>query len=292
MPAHLIKATVGLLTLLIELRYTLSRLIANPLTAAFVPAFQALRTQWTAVQAQEISLNEALSDAKAQVDIADAALDDFARRFSNAILALTGQSYTDELYTHYFKVPLAQLARPTLRGPLQTMIGWLVSLADPACPPTLAAMAPELKTLTDAGTAAQNARDALVLKIRSFRDVGERAQLFDAVNAERKHTEGALKKLGLATKGLPTTFSNEFFKPSEAEDPPPETVASVTDEITALGAQVTERNKRLDELKKEAADEATAAATKAQKQAQLDALNADIEAKKKQAQALKDELDK
>jgi hypothetical protein len=288
----MLRASLGLLTLLIELRYTLSRLIANPLTSAFVPAFQALRAQWTAVQAMEISLNEALSDAKAQVDIADAALDDFARRFSIALLALTGQDETDGLYLHYFKVSLHQLARPTLRGQLVTMTGWLTSLADPLCHPTLAAMAPELKKLTDDGAAAQNARDTLVIKIRTFRDVGERAQLFDAVNAERKSTEGALKKLALATPGLATSFSAEFFKPGEADEPPPETVDSVSSEIDVLNEKLKERDARLKELQKEATDAAVLAAANAAKQAQLDALNKDIEAKKKEAQALMDELNK
>src|SRR5262249_28872027 len=47
MPARLLKASLSLLSLLFQIRYTLSRLVAQPLTSAFVPAFQALRDLWT-----------------------------------------------------------------------------------------------------------------------------------------------------------------------------------------------------------------------------------------------------
>lgn len=288
MPARLIKTSIALLTLLVELRYTLSRLLAHPLTAGYVAVFQALRDQWTKVQALEISLNESLSDARAQVDIADAALDDFATRFSNAVLLLTGQKKDAPLYTHFFKVPLHAFKKPVLNGQLKAMSAWVKSL-ETTDHPSLAAMKDELVTLVTAGKKASDIRDALLLDIKNFREQGARQQLFDQVNAERKNLEGALAKLALSTPGLPAGFQNQFFKPGDAEEPE-ETIASVKEEIKALGDQLEERNTRLAELEKEAADEAADAQSKAQAQAELDAINKEIDEKKKKAKELEDKL--
>lgn len=290
MAARLLKISIALLTLLVELRYTLSRLLANPLTVSLAPAFQALRTQWTEVQALEISLHESLSDAKAQVDIADAALDAFAVRFSNALLALTGQKRDAPLYLHYFKVPLHVLSRPILAGQLQTMAAWIPSLVTTPHP-TLAAMKSELEALVAAGQKAEADRDALVVKIDTFRDVGERKQLFDKVNAERKAVHGALSKIGLATPGLPSGFANQFFKLVESSDPPEETIDSLEAEIKDLLAKIEERKARIASLTEEAADEAKKEEEKAKKVKKLAELNENIAAMQKAAQALEDEID-
>jgi hypothetical protein len=289
MAARLLRSSISLLLLLIELRYSLSRLLANPLTIVHAVRFQALRARWTIVQALEISLNEELSDAKAQVDIADAALDDFAVRFSNALLALTGQKRDAVLYVFFFKKPLSEFRKPILAGQLQAMTDWILSL-DTTPHPTLAAMKAELITLVEAGQKATKVRDTLLLKIRDFRDVGERKQLFDEVNAERKSVEGELSKLALQTPSLGTAFSQQFFKPSEAGDATEETIDSVTLEIKDLEAKLAERALRLVEITKEAEDAAKKAEDKAAKTARLAELNKDIEARKKEAQALKDEL--
>jgi hypothetical protein len=290
MPARLLKNTIALLTLLIDLRYTLSRLLAHPLTSSFLPAFQALRTKWTEVHTQEITLHEALSDARAQVDIADTALDDFAARFSNAVLALTGQKRDAPLYVHFFPKPLSEFRKPILAGQLRDMKNWLLSLATTPHS-TLAAMKTELETLVTAGEKATQARDTIVLKIRDFRDVGERAQLITKINAERKDLHGALSKLALSTPGLPSNFQNQFFKLADSDDEAEETVESLDAEIKELEERLAERNKLLVELKQEAADEAKEAQEKAQKALKLAELNKDIEAKQKEAKALKDELE-
>lgn len=289
MPARLLRPSLSLLALLLELRYTLSRLGANPLTSSFVPRFQTLRERWSAVQAQEIALNEELSDAKAQVDIADAALDDFANRFSSALQIVTGQKRDAPLYEHFFKKPLGEFRRPVLAGQLKAMEDWLLLLQSTPHT-TLADMRPALVTLVEAGKAAAARRDSLTLQIRSFREVGERRQLFDQVNAERKELYGALGKLALSTSGLSSAFPNQFFKPGESDDTPEDTIESVEAEILALEEQLTERKERLIELKQEAEAEARAASDQAQKEARLAELKQEIEARQKEAQALLDEL--
>jgi hypothetical protein len=289
MPARLLRPSLSLLTLLLELRYTLSRLAANALTSGFAPRFQALRDRWSTVQAQEIALNEELSDAKAQVDIADAGLDDFAIRFSSALQIVTGQKRDAPLYDHFFKKPLGEFRRPVLTTQLKAMEDWLLLLQN--TPHTsLADMRPELVTLVEAGKAAAARRDSLTLQIRSFREVGERRQLFDQVNAERRELYGALGKLALSTPGLASAFPNQFFKPGESDDTPEDTVDSVKGEILALQEQLAERQERLVELEQEAEAEARAAGDKAQKAARLAELKQEIDARQREAQALADEL--
>jgi hypothetical protein len=294
MSARLLRTSIALLLLLAELRYTLSRLLAHPRTAAFAPTFQGLREQWSAVQALEISFIEQRSDAKAQIDIADAGLDDFATRFSHAVQAVTGQKREDPLYQHFFPKPLNEIQRPVLGGQLKIMQQWLLSL-ETSPHATLTAMRPELATLVEAAVQATANRDTVALRRRDFRNLGERRQLFDQVNAERKELHGVLTKLALSTPGLPSTFANEFFKPGPSddggEDEVEETIESVTAEILALEETLTERRERLAELEEGAADAAQQAEDAARKAARLAELKQEIEARQREAQALADELE-
>lgn len=293
MTARLLRTTIALLTLLGELRYTISRLTAAALLPSFLAKFQALRGQWTEIQSKEIAFYEQLSDALAQVDIADDKLDDFAIRFSNAVLALTGQKRDVKLYVHFFKKPLNEFLRPTLSGQLTAMDAWIKSLEEKSTPPSLAAMLPELIDLVAAGKQASQLRDEVKLKIKQFREVGERRQLIDQVNALRKELHGALSKHALETPGLPTDFAKQFFKPSDTggEDEPEETVESLGAEVTRLEAVLLEKKARLVALQKAAEDAASRAQARAVKLTEIEALNKEIEEKQKAAQALLDGLD-
>jgi vacuolar-type H+-ATPase subunit I/STV1 len=294
MTARLLKITIALLTLLGEIRYTMSRLIASGLLPASLAEFQALRDTWTTIQQKEIDLYEQLSDAIAQADIADDKLDDFARRFHTAVLALTNQSRTHELFKHYFKKPLHALIRPVLSGQLAAMSAWCTSLAQPSTPPTLAAMLAELQGLVDEGEKAEARRDNLKAAIKQFREVGERKQFIDRVNAERKELHTALTGMALKVPGTPADIAQGYFKraetPEEAQAVPEETVDSLSKEIADLEAALKAKRDRLVEVQK-AEDEAAQKATeKAQKEAALAALQQDIETKQKAAKALEDEL--
>lgn len=293
MTARLLRPTLALLTLLGEIRYTISRLTAAALLPSHLAKHQALRDQWTQIQAKEIGFYEQLSDALAQVDIADDKLDEFAIRFSNAVLALTGQKRDAKLYVHFFKKPLNEFLRPTLSGQLAAMDGWIKSLEEPSTPPSLAAMLPELVALVAAGKTAAGTRDEIKLKIKQFREVGERRQLIDQINAARKELHGALTKHAVETAGLPNDYANRFFKPGEAggDDAQEETVESLGPEVAKLEAVLFEKKARLVALQKAAEEAAARDQERAAKLAQIEALNKEIEEKQKAAKALLDGLD-
>jgi hypothetical protein len=289
--ARLLRPTIALLTLLIEVRYTISRLIASGLLAPYLARFQALRAEWDAVQQREVQLIEALSDALAAVDIADDHLDDFARRFQQVLLSLTGNNRTVSQYTHYFKKPLSDLIRPTLSGQLATMAGWIDSLEEPTTHQKLKDMLPELQTLVQAGKDAEKARDKVKLQIKQFRDIGDRKLLLDHVNGERKELHAALTKLAISDTSLPPDLAAGYFKVADSgEEEPEETIDSLTLEIKHMEDALQQKRDRLAELEKAAETEAQRAEDKAKKQAALAALEAEIEAKKKEAEALKQAL--
>jgi len=257
----------------------------------FLAKFQALRDGWTTIQNKEIALYEQLSDALAQVDNADDKLDDFARRFRQAVLIVTGQSQKAALYLHFFKKPLHELIRPTLSGQLVTMEGWIKSLEEPTTHASLSAMLPELVALVTAAKAAEALRDDTKLKIKQFREVGERRLFIDQVNAARKELHGSLSNLALKSPNLASDFAQGFFKPAEAgEEEAEETIESVSIEIKRLEMALEEKRARLVELQKAADDAAEKAQKKAETQAKLDAINKEIEDKQKAAKALEDEL--
>lgn len=286
----MLRASLALLTLLVEIRYTLSRLTAAKVLPASLTTFQTLRDSWNAVLAKDIALHEQLSDALAQVDAADDALDDFAARFQQAVLAITKQDREAPLYQHFFKKSLSELIRPVLSGQLVTMEGWVKSLEEPTTAPTLAAMLPELLTLVADGKSAAAQRDETKLKIKQFREVGERRQLLDQVNAERKALYGALSKLALAN-GWPTDYPKGFFKPGETpEDESEETIDSLDAEIKQMEAALLAKKERRAELVKEAEDAAAKAQEKATKEAELAAMKKEIDAKVKAAKELEDQL--
>jgi hypothetical protein len=210
------------------------------------------------------------------------------------VQAVTGQKRDDTLYLHFFPRPLNEIRRLVLGAQLKIMQDWMVLLA--ANPhPTLVAMLPELTTLVEDGNRATARRDELTLNLRNFRDVGERRQLFDRVNAERKELHGVLTKLGLSTPGLGSTFANQFFKPGESNDEsndePVETIESVTGEILALDEKLAQRRERLADLAREAADAEQEAEDRARKEARLAELKQEIEARQREAQALAGELE-
>jgi hypothetical protein len=251
----------ALILLLKEIRYTLSLLAVHPLAAPYVPAFQPLREEWTTVQATELAHQEAISVAQAKVDAADYGLDDFAGRLSKAVLTITVDVRTHPLYLHFFgDKNLTDFRRPTLGEQFRAMGAWLSSLQGSEHE-SLKAMAPELEKLLAAADAAVKAKAAAKQQNKQFRDVGERKQFADKLNAVRKEVHGALAKLPHLHPGLPPNFAAQFFRRETSDEDVEEqaaTVESVTARIASLDEELTQEKALLDDLKRQEAEAAKA----------------------------------
>jgi hypothetical protein len=253
MSARLIKPRTALATILVEVRYTLSRLQADPRAAAFVADFQARRDAWTAIHQEELGYLEAASDAQARVDADDDALDAFASKVSKAVLTITGDDRSHTLYLHFFGgKPLSLFTRPVLGGQLGTMKKWHESLSQSAYP-VLVGLAPELLGLLGDADAALAARAEAQQKAKLFREIGARRLFVDRLNGDRKTTHAALTKLAIETPELPRDFADRFFRTDEGRDEEEApTIASVTAGIAALEGQLAEQKALLTELQQEA----------------------------------------
>jgi len=126
MTARLLDPDSALLSLIVELRYSLSRFQADSKASFCIPIFQPLRDECDVVLMQELKLQEDLSKAQALVDIADENIDDFASRLSKAVLTITKDDRSHPLYIFFFnKKPLSTFIRPA-RRPWQRApgMGW------------------------------------------------------------------------------------------------------------------------------------------------------------------------
>ncbi len=293
MPARLLNPRSSILTLILELRYTLSRCQADPRAAFCVSLFQPCRDDCSVVQKQELDFLEALSNAQASVDIADDNIDDFASRLSKAALTITKDDRSHPLYVHFFgKKPISTFLRPKLGVQLDSMRSWGESLTTSQFP-ALQAMAAELGALVVAADKALSARSETQNQIRKFRDVGARRQLFDKVNAARKKAAGDLAKLAIETPGLPSDYGDSFFRSApgveEVDEP---TIDSVTQDIGDLETKLVAAREQLATLEVAAAAAQKAAAEKASEEAQLAALEKQEAELAKQKAALKQKLGK
>jgi hypothetical protein len=88
---------------------------------------------------------------------------------------------------------------------------WHVSL-DTSTHSALKALAPEIVPLIAAADAALEAKALADQRQKQFREVGERREYFDKVNAARKSLYGELSSLPHKVTGLPSGFADQFFR--------------------------------------------------------------------------------
>ena len=229
----------AILMILLEVRYTRSRLHAHPQGVPFAAAFDALRDECLAAIQEDLQLQEAKTDAQATVDIANDALNGLCNRFSKAILTITGESREHGLYQHFFKgKDLTAFKRPKIGDKREKMGDW-VGPSQSGEHPALLAMAPELVAALEAADDAVEAKTEALRQRAEFKDVGNRRKLVDHVNAVRKTTYGALASLAHSQTGLPANFADLFFrkdksKPSAEESEEPETVEEAMARVEEL----------------------------------------------------------
>jgi hypothetical protein len=251
MSAQLLNPRASLLALLGDLRYTLSRIKADPLATSLLSVFEGLRDQWAAVQAKEIENQEELSDAQAAVDIADIHLAAFVSRISRAVLTLVKDDRNHPLYLHFFgdKDP-SVFAEGKSGIEFQEMRPWLSSVAR-SPDPSLEAMAAELGLRIIAADKAIQARDAVKARIRTFCDSGARRQLFDQCNEARGAAHEVLARIGRETADSATDYASGFFRSDAGEPMPSEPPsAPLVSPAGDLGAKVAAARVQLEKLEK------------------------------------------
>ncbi|MRG95886.1 hypothetical protein [Polyangium spumosum] len=277
---------LGLFTLLRELQYTLSQAKQEPLAAGYVPVFQALRDHWKLILLEEIDILDLLAQAQAGVDKADGGLDGFAGRVSRIVDESTSGNTRKQLRKALFKnKPLAKFRRPVLGGQLALMSDWAETLAKCGVP-VLVALAPEAETLVAAAEDADKQRKSAQSTNRDFRDVGNRKQFIDKVNAARKEAHGGLAKLPFENHSLPRDFAERFFY-SEPPRDEEETIDEVKTSIEELTAQLEERKALLAKLEEEAEAEARAEEERLAQAEAAEELEAQAKALLEKAAALK-----
>lgn len=282
MPARILAYGTSLLALLREIQYTLARASNEPLAAAFVTTFQSHRQGWQTVLLAEIACLDELAIAQAAVNKADQGIDGFAGRTSRAVDDHTDGPTRKQIRTALFKnKSLSKFRRPVLGGQLDAMRDWSDTLSKCGVP-ALVALAPEANALVAAGDAASNMRDNAQRANRDFRNVGQRKQFIDKLNASRKETHGGLAKLPFEHPNLPVDFADGFFF-SEPVREQEETIDEVKTSIEQLETQLDQRRALLKQLEEEAESEVRA---DQERQARAQAID-DLEA---QAKALLDQV--
>jgi hypothetical protein len=261
---------IALLALRGEIIHTLDRVKANSLTQSYVPIFEALRDEWSAVFAEELALRDGLSAANARVFASDVALNDVTSLVSKSLLTHTGNDRTHPLYVAYFKKKsLSEFKRPILGKQLEAMKGWVPELMKSGIQ-DLVALGAEVEAAVKVAEEALDARTALEAESTFFRETGNRKKLFDKVNAVRKQTYGELAKMPHEKMDLPASFANLFFRhESSNADDEPMTLEQMDQEIASLEAQVAEKKALREALAAELEKQAKAEAEKAAELAAL-----------------------
>jgi len=273
----------AILTVLLEVRYTRSRLRAHPLGAPFVGTFDALRDECLAALQEDLHLREAQMDAQATIDIANDTLNVLCTRFSRTILSITGENREHGLYLLFFKgKDLTAFKRPKLGEKRDNMGDW-VTPSQSGEYPELQALAPELVTSLDAADQAVAARSEAQRLRAEFRDIGNRRKLVDHVNSVRKSTYGALASIAHAQTGLPPGFADHFFrkessKPRASDSQEPDTMEEALARVEELREALAEAEALVVDLEAAAQAEVVAAQDRSAKEVEIARLDADMAA--------------
>jgi len=251
-----------------------------------VPTFQSLRDGWQTILLKEISILDQLSKAQASVNKADQSLDSFSNRVSRAVYDHTDGNTRKQLRSALFKgKPLSRFRRPVLGGQLQAMRDWSDILSKSGVP-ALVALAPEALALVETGDAAALQRKKAQATNRTFRDVADRKQFVDHLNASRKEAHGALAKVALEHPNLPQTFADGFFY-TESPEEQEETIDEVKASIETLKAALEARSALLKQLEEDAENEAKAEKERLAQEEAADDLEAQAQKLLEQAAAIR-----
>lgn len=272
--------------------HTYRRLRHHALTAALpiTLIFEELLADYGPLKKKEIDLDGQVDDCAVEVTATDIALNGFAQIVNVEVLRLTKNNREHALYTHFFgDKPLHVFVRPLHGSQLAATKKWPASLVS-SQHPSLAALAPELPPLLEKADAALAAKAAAEQQRSEFRDLGERKEYIDRVNAARKEAYGILSTFPHKYVGLPLNFADQFFRRDRSKAGEEETVEGLEEDIAALKAELAEKEARRDQLKaaeeKAAEEKAAAEAALTATKTQVAELKRELAEKQKQAAAL------
>jgi hypothetical protein len=274
--------------------YTLSLLLKNPYTAAFVPAFQAPGPAIDAAVKTQSGLDDASVIASAARVAADDALDPLLGQIINALLIVTKNNREDPLFVSYVGTQTpAEILRPVLGAELVTAAEWIEPLQQET-DPVLQAFAAPLAEAVATGQAAEKEIKASDKALSDFRLFGERKKVVDAVNAARGALFGALVKFqhDNAHLRLPSDWAESFFQRSVKGAKYGATVAQAETILAKLAEETAAAQENLKELQQKAADRETARAKRAQARVDLAAARKAGREKRLQEKALEAEANK
>lgn len=246
-----------------HLVFTLGRLRRHSLTQPYIPTFQALVAGVDAVEAQARVLADEVDEAQVDIYVADDGLNEYATKVWKAVDSITKDPNAPIRKVLFAGKTLSDFSRPILGNQYTVMTQWPTVLAASEYK-ILQDLAPEGELLLKAGEAAIARKAAADTARRLFREVGERAKLFDDANAARKKLYGELSTLPHKHPGLPSSFAEKFFRrdvvenevPEDATEPTVESVTLEIDRLTKLLAAQQAVLKALEEKAKVAAAEA------------------------------------
>lgn len=251
-----------------EIVFTLAALRPSTRASKYVAMMEPLLPEWAKVSAQELLLRDAKTTASAAITAASNQLNPCIDQVAALVLVRTKNKRTHDLYKRYFgsKRP-SDLKRPALAEKVAVVRTWVPSLK--GSPETeLQALGATLEGVVAlAGTANAAAVDA-GRALLDFRQLGARKALVEKVNQVRKAVYGELSQVPHAepSQHLPADWADQFFRHDSRDEA---TVASVTEEITRLQAELSAQQslrQRLqaqadaEEQQRKEADQAEAAA--------------------------------
>jgi hypothetical protein len=251
-----IPYTIGVLSLLREVWYTVCQMREEPLASPHLQTFENLYQEAkNTLLPSELSVTEEVESSQVKVDRADGDLDRFAGRVSRAVDDIPDPNTRKQYKTNLFKgQPLSKFRRPVLGGQLLAQSGWAATLSQSNVP-ALVTLADEADPLVKKGQDASQSRTEAQQQNRQFRDVGARKQFIDKLNGARRLAAGSLAKLAHDSPALPNDYADRFWRTEPAVDEE-ETLDDVKAAIADLKAKLAERE---DQLKKMEADVAAAA---------------------------------
>jgi hypothetical protein len=153
----------------------------------------------------------------------------------------------------------------------------------------LQALAPKLPPLLDVAKAAIARRGAADAARKAFREVGERAKVFDKVNMARRKLWTDLSEIATKTPDLNKNFPDRFFRRETpdsdlvVEEP---TVASLNKEIEELQKLVQTKQAQIEELKRKAELAETEARERQSKEDRLKQLDEEQAARDKEREEI------